>query len=64
MAALTMLESADAKGEVVTGVLYVNTEKPTFIDLLNMVDDPVGTLPQSRTRPPKSALDEVMEELR
>ncbi len=63
-AALNMLESADAKGEVVTGVLYVNTEKPTFIDLLNMVDDPVGTLPQSRTRPPKSALDEVMEELR
>jgi 2-oxoglutarate ferredoxin oxidoreductase subunit beta len=59
-----MLESADAKGEVVTGVLYVNTEKPTFIDLLNMVDDPVGTLPQSRTRPPKTAHDEVMEELR
>ena len=63
-AALNMLESADAKGEVVTGVLYVNTAKPTFIDLLNMVDDPVGTLPQSKTRPPKAALDEVMEELR
>jgi 2-oxoglutarate ferredoxin oxidoreductase subunit beta len=64
MAALTMLEAADAKGEVVTGVLYVNTAKPTFIDLLNMVDEPVGTLPQSRTRPSKAALDEVMEELK
>jgi len=62
-AALTMLEAADAKGEVLTGVLFVNTNKPTFIDLLNMVDEPVGTLPQSRTRPPKAALDEVMEEL-
>jgi len=31
-AALNMLESADAKGEVVTGVLYVNTAKPTFLD--------------------------------
>src|SRR5208337_5490883 len=64
LAAAALLEASDAKGEVVTGVLYVNTAKPTFIDLLNMVDDPVGTLPQSRTRPPKSALDEVMEELR
>src|SRR5271157_4299957 len=63
-AALMMLEAADAKGEVVTGVLYVNTAKPTFIDLLDMVDEPVGTLPQSRTRPAKAALDEVMEELR
>ena len=62
--AAALLEAADAKGEVVTGVLYVNPEKPTFIDLLNMVDEPVGTLPQSRTRPPKAALDEVMEELR
>jgi 2-oxoglutarate ferredoxin oxidoreductase subunit beta len=63
-AALMMLEEADDKGEVLTGVLYVNTAKPTFIDLLNMVDEPVATLPQSRTRPPKAALDEVMEELR
>jgi 2-oxoglutarate ferredoxin oxidoreductase subunit beta len=48
-AALTMLEAADANGEVLTRVLFVNTNKPTFIDLLNMVDEPVATLPQSRT---------------
>ena len=63
-AALAALEEAETKGEVLTGILYVNTQKPTFIDLLNMVDDPVATLPQSRVRPPKSALDQVMEELR
>ena len=64
IAALTILEEADAKGEVLTGVLYVNTAKPTFIDMLNMVDEPVGTLPQAVVRPSKAALDEVMEELR
>src|SRR3989442_8634596 len=36
MLAQTVVQEADAKGEGLTGVLYVNTQKPTFIDLLNM----------------------------
>ena len=61
---LKALEEAEAKGEVLTGVLYVNPNKPTFLDLLNMGDEPLGTLPESKTRPSKAVLDEVMEELR
>ena len=64
LASLAVLEEAEAKGEVLTGVLYVNTAKPTFLDLLNMADDPVNTLPESRIRPPREALDTIMEELR
>ncbi len=64
LAALAALEDAEAKGEVLTGVLYVNTTKPSFIELLNMTDDPVATLPQARVRPSKEALVEIMEELR
>jgi 2-oxoglutarate ferredoxin oxidoreductase subunit beta len=64
MAALAALEESEKKGEVLTGVLYVNTAKPTFMDLLNVADEPLGTLPQSRTRPAKAVLDQVMEELR
>jgi 2-oxoglutarate ferredoxin oxidoreductase subunit beta len=64
MAALAALEEAETKGEVLTGVLYVNTSKPTLLELLNLVDEPLATLPQSRIRPPVSALNEVMEELR
>jgi 2-oxoglutarate ferredoxin oxidoreductase subunit beta len=64
LAALAALEESEAKGEVLTGVLYVNTAKPTFIELLNMAEEPVATLPESIVRPPKAALDEVMEELR
>jgi 2-oxoglutarate ferredoxin oxidoreductase subunit beta len=49
---------------VLTGVLYVNTEKPTFLELLNLVDQPLASLPQGKTRPSRAVLDEVMEELR
>ena len=64
LAALAALEEAEKKGEVLTGVLYVNTQKPTFMELLNVVDEPLGTLPESRTRPARAVLDQVMEELR
>ena len=58
-----MLEEADAKGEVLTGVLYVNTQKPTFTQQLNLVEPALATLPESQTRPSRAALDKVMEEL-
>uniref|UniRef100_A0A7V4XTW6 2-oxoacid:ferredoxin oxidoreductase subunit beta n=1 Tax=Acidobacterium capsulatum TaxID=33075 RepID=A0A7V4XTW6_9BACT len=63
VAAVKGLMEAHAKGEVLTGVFYIDTEKPAFTDLLNMVDEPLATLPQSRTRPPKQVLDEVMAKL-
>ena len=55
----TLMES-HAKGEVLTGVFYIDTEKPTFTDLLNIVDEPLATLPQERTRPSAQVLAEVM----
>ena len=58
----TLLE-AEEKNEVLTGVFYINTEKPTFTDLLGIVDEPLATLPESMTRPPKSALDALMTNL-
>jgi 2-oxoglutarate ferredoxin oxidoreductase subunit beta len=62
--ALAALEEAEKKHEVLTGVLYVNTQKPTFVEMLNMTEEPVATLPESKVRPPKSVLDQVMEEMR
>ncbi|MBZ5724891.1 MAG: 2-oxoacid:ferredoxin oxidoreductase subunit beta [Acidobacteriia bacterium] len=64
LATLAALEDAEAKEEVLTGVLYVNTSKPTFLELLNLGDAPIATLPESKVRPPKAALDEAMDELR
>jgi len=62
--ALRVLTEAHDKGEVVTGLFFVDTERENFLDQLNMVDEPLATLPESRVRPPREVLDEVMEELR
>jgi 2-oxoglutarate ferredoxin oxidoreductase subunit beta len=64
MRALNLLAEAEAKGEVVTGVLYINTAKPNFLEMLEMADEPLATLPLEKTRPSREALDELMEELR
>jgi 2-oxoglutarate ferredoxin oxidoreductase subunit beta len=62
--ALKAMDEAEKKGEVLTGVFYVDTKKPNFMEMLNMEDAPLATLPESKIRPPKDVLDQVMEELR
>src|SRR3984885_8035147 len=62
--AITRLTEAHDKGEVLTGVFYVNTKTPSLLDMLNLVDAPLATLPESLTRPGKEALEAAMEELR
>lgn len=62
--ALSTLTESHERGEVLTGIFYLDTRKPNFIDLLNLTDEPLATLPESRVRPGREVLDEVMEELR
>jgi 2-oxoglutarate ferredoxin oxidoreductase subunit beta len=59
--AIKMLTEVHDKGEVLTGVFYVDTQKPDFTVLLNLVDEPLATLPQERTRPGREVLAEIME---
>jgi len=58
----TLME-AHEKSEVLTGVFYVNTEKPSFTDLLNLVDQPLNSLPESVIRPSKEVLSKFMTSL-
>jgi 2-oxoglutarate ferredoxin oxidoreductase subunit beta len=62
--AITRLHEAHEKGEVLTGVFYVTTKTPTFLELLNMTDEPLATLPEAVVRPGREVLEQVMEELR
>ncbi len=62
--ALRAIDEAARKGEVLTGVFYVDTGKPNFMELLEIEDAPLATLPESKVRPPREVLDQVMEELR
>jgi 2-oxoglutarate/2-oxoacid ferredoxin oxidoreductase subunit beta len=62
--ALTRLTEAHERGEVLTGVFYVNPQAPSFLDMLNITDQPLATLPESLTRPGREVLEAAMEELR
>jgi len=62
--AITRLNEAHEKGEVLTGVFYVNPKAPSFVDLLNMTDEPLSALPEAVVRPGRQVLEQVMEELR
>jgi len=61
---LKMLMEAHDKGEILTGLFYLDTQKPNFMEMLNFVDEPLATLPESSVRPPKKVLDEVMNSLK
>src|SRR6476619_1853023 len=62
--AIKRMMEAHAKNEVLTGVLYLDTQSPSFIEMLNVIDEPLATLPESVVRPGREVLDEVMEQLR
>jgi 2-oxoglutarate ferredoxin oxidoreductase subunit beta len=62
--AMRVLHEHARRGEFATGVIYIEPDRDDFLTQLNVVDEPLAMLPLERVRPPKSALDEVMESLR
>ena len=62
--AVKRLMEAHENNEVLTGVFYVNSHAPTFIDMLNVTDESLATLPDSVVRPGREVLEQVMEEMR
>jgi len=62
--AMTRLMEAHVNGEVLTGVFYINSKAPSFLDMLNITDEPLATLPESVVRPSREVLEQCMEELR
>jgi 2-oxoglutarate ferredoxin oxidoreductase subunit beta len=61
--ALRLLTESRERGEIITGLFYVNPTQENFLDLLNVTDEPLATLPESKVRPPKEVLDEIMQDL-
>ena len=58
--ALGRLAEARERGEVLTGLFYVNTHAPTFLDHLDLVDAPLATLPEAAVRPTRETLEAIM----
>jgi 2-oxoglutarate/2-oxoacid ferredoxin oxidoreductase subunit beta len=49
--------------EFLTGLLYIDEKKPDFTKIVDLIDEPLSLLPESKSRPPKQALDEIMQSL-
>jgi len=64
IAAARLLLETLRRGELATGVLYVEPDKDDFLESLNLVEEPLAMLAPERVRPPKAVLDELMEALR
>ncbi len=62
--AIKRLAEAKENNEVLTGVFYVNPKAPTFLEMIDMTEEALATLPQDRVRPSREALEQIMEELR
>jgi 2-oxoglutarate ferredoxin oxidoreductase subunit beta len=62
--ALDVLHEARGERKLVTGLLYVEPELRAFDDELRMMEVPLVRLPLEKARPPRQALDEIMEQLR
>jgi 2-oxoglutarate ferredoxin oxidoreductase subunit beta len=62
--ALTRLMESRARGEVLTGVLYVDAAAPNFLDALRLADRPLALLSEGEVRPARAVLAEVMAEMR
>src|SRR5689334_7901867 len=62
--AMKRLHETARRGEFATGLIYIEPDRDDFLTLLNVVDEPLATLPLERVRPGREALDEIMESLR
>ncbi|HEX9985325.1 MAG TPA: 2-oxoacid:ferredoxin oxidoreductase subunit beta [Thermoanaerobaculia bacterium] len=61
--ALQRLHRAIDQGHMLTGIIHLRPEKKSFMDLLNITDEPLHSLSQERTRPSREALEQIMQEL-
>jgi len=57
------LHASRTSGEFLTGIFHLNPGRPAFDEMLGLVDEPLASLPESRLRPSRAALDEVMRSL-
>ena len=57
--AMRAMEEAQRNTWLVTGLLYINTEKPTLTSIYNLVDTPLNRLTESDLRPERAAIDKV-----
>ena len=61
VSALRLLAESQAKGEFLTGLVYVNSQRKDFVTMQNTVATPLALLPDEVLRPSKEVLEKIME---
>ena len=61
--AMRLLVQSQERGEFLTGLMYVNTQRPDFVSQQEMCDTPLALLPDSALRPPPAVLEAIMAEI-
>lgn len=62
-AAIDLINKAARDKQFMTGLLFIDEKKPSFRDLIDVVPTPLSQLPESKLRPGKEALQEIMASL-
>ncbi|MCS7011901.1 MAG: 2-oxoacid:ferredoxin oxidoreductase subunit beta, partial [Anaerolineales bacterium] len=57
--AFQMLEEAERNRILITGLIYIDTSRPTLIDTFNLVDTPLNRLQEPDLRPPRETIEWV-----
>jgi len=63
IAALHLLEEARQNEQFLTGLIYVDENRQTLAETSHMIDEPLVHLPDEVVRPPREALDHIMNQL-
>jgi 2-oxoglutarate ferredoxin oxidoreductase subunit beta len=58
-AAMRLLEEANAKRWLLTGLIYINQEQPTLSDIYRLTETPLNRLQQDRIRPLRETIQMV-----
>ncbi len=61
--AIDTIHKAGREHQFLTGLLYIDEKKPDFTSIMGLVPGPLSALPESKLRPGKKALDEIMAAL-
>lgn len=62
-AAMAVLEHAHHEKQFITGLIYLNEDRPTLPELAKLTDTPLVHLPEEKLRPNREALAKVMADL-
>jgi 2-oxoglutarate ferredoxin oxidoreductase subunit beta len=57
--AIIMLEEANRKNLLITGLIYIDTKQPSLIDILNLTDKPLNRLTPDQIRPSRESIDQI-----